>query len=144
MEFIKIELKDKTEVTLALSTFFLGKLETILGVTLVEMIDKVVGQFEAGTSSGGMLNSIDTRAAVIAAGMTAASFHNKEYKEYSKIDGYEVLENMPDALRSPFWGDLWLKITNSLFPDLIKEEEEPAKKKKAGKHTASKNSQTSA
>lgn len=127
----RLKLSDGSHVDLLFSMYFLNRVCKLTNNGLSTIFPFLLGDIssgETGTVSGGILDDLEIRAAVIAAGMEAEGFARGEYETKTLVDGFQVSERVESSLNSPQWVDLFGILTKSLIASLPKDGE-PVKKK---------------
>lgn len=133
MQF-QLKLKDGSAVDLLFSMYFLDRYCKLSGMGFQQAVPHMIGDLrgvEQGIVFGGLLDDLEIRANVIAAGKEAAGFAKGEYEKVTTIEGFTLMEQVPNALASPVWGELSLVLIKSLVADNLPKGEAP--KKKAGR-----------
>lgn len=127
MDF-RLKLKDGSFVDLKFSMYFLNRACKIAGKSLQEMFGYLLGDVASDTKtvSGGLVDDLEVRAIVLAAGCEAADFANGDYTVKSLVDGFQMLELVEDSLLNPVWGEMYVVIAKSLLAERLPKE--PKKK----------------
>lgn len=129
MNFI-LETSDK-KINLLFSNYFLSRVGKLSGKTLTETTIYLAGAGENGTIRGGMLDDLEARAIVIAAGIDAYNMSKGEMTQTSLIEGYQILEKVPNPLGNPVWAEMFVEVMKTIMPEKLGDK--PTAKKKAVK-----------
>lgn len=133
----KLKLQGGKTLDLAFSVYFLNRVCKLTGKGLSNIFPTLLGdmsQFGEGVVSGGMLDDLELRAAVLAAAWEADGFANKDYTKRETPEGFEIMEAVDGGLASPQWAEIYSILTQCLVATLPKDEV----KKKAVKKPATK------
>jgi len=133
----QIKLKDGSIRNLSFSNYFLNCVGKLFDLGLAQTFPYIIGNVSKagdGVVTGGMMDNLEIRAGVVAAGMEAYGFANGDFTKRTLIDGWQVLEQMEDSLKNPVWAQMFVEVCKALIPDkLPSEKKAPAKKKAAPK-----------
>lgn len=129
----KVKLEDGKSVDISFSMYFLNRVCKMTALTLQDVFTYLIGNdlnIQAGSVSGGLLDDLEVRAVVLAAGMEAESFAKGNYKKFDIKDGFDLLENVEGGLQSTQWADIYTELIKSLVAEKLPKDDAP--KKKAG------------
>lgn len=122
-------------IDIVLDVYFLSRIGSLMGMGMQESIQYLLGTYDAEAQSvtGGLLDNIEARAAVLAAGSDALSFSNGTPKFSTLFDGFEMLRGID--ITDPQWSELYQEVVKSILP-------KDGKKKEAAKKARSLNGAT--
>jgi len=126
----QVNLKDGTALNLAFSQYFLMRVGALTGLGLQDTFKYLIGDvidMANGVVKGGVMDDIECRAHVIAAGLQAYGFANGDSKEYTAIDAFPMLEKIENVLANPIWAKMYIAIMTALMPTNL-EPDVPKKK----------------
>lgn len=113
-----VKLKDGTVIAIEFSNYFLSRVQKLLGYGLQGTITAVLGRFEDGMVYGGLLDDMDVRAAVIAAGIDAHNLStSRELTQTSMVEGYTIMAGIDNSVTNPVWSEMYVEIAKSLAPE---------------------------
>lgn len=128
----QLKLKDGTEVNLRFSMYFLNRMCQLSRVGLTELMGYMAGISE----------NLEIMAQILAAAMEAEAAANRNPVKFTAIDGFDVMDKMPNFLQSDtIWLEMVNKIRDCIMPEGLPKEA-PAKKKAGGKRLTSRTSST--
>ena len=129
----KLETKSG-DYTLRFSNYFLDRVGKISGRSLSETTQYIVGEFIGNESvRGGMLDDLEVRATVIAAGIDAFNLSNGNLTKTTAVEGFGILEKVPNAIANPVWAEMFLEVVKALMPEKLGEQKAVPVKKAAKK-----------
>lgn len=127
----QLKLKDGKTVDLSFSMYFLNRMCKMSNLGFQHIFNYLLGdvsRLEDGIANGGFFDDLEIRAQVLAAGVEAAGFAKGDFKQYTAVDGFYMLEQVPDSLTSPVWGEIGLLLIKSVIADSLPKEDKGIKK----------------
>lgn len=126
--------KDGTDLNLSFSSFFIARACKLSEKTLQQTIRFLVGhsETEGEAVAGGVLDDMEARAIVLAAG--ADAYEKRSYRD--KDDGFALMDELESGLTDPVWVDVLNGVVAAIIPDYGKKK--TAVKKPAPKKTTKK------
>lgn len=127
----QLKLKDGKTVDLSFSMYFLNRLCKLTDKGISDIFPHILGQVidvDKGQVIGGLLDDLEIRAAVLAAGMEAHDLSKGRYAPKMVIDGFMIMENIENCLASSIWGDMYAVLCKSVIADSLPKDDAPKKK----------------
>lgn len=122
-----LKLSDGKSVELRFSMYFLRRMCELSGLGISSIYPYLIGDmsnFEDGIINGGLIDNIQIRSQVIAAGMEADAFYKgkSDVKSPESKEVYDILESVEGGIISVQWADVLTTITSTLTAELPKKE----------------------
>lgn len=121
----QLKLEDGSTVDLSFSMYFLNRVCKLTGHGLSSIFGHLLGdmsEIDGGIVTGGLLDDLEIRAAVVAAGIEAKGFDDGAFDRKTVFDGFGVMMKVKDSLTSTIWADMYKIITDALIATLPKDE----------------------
>lgn len=122
-----LKLSNGSVVELRFSMYFMKRACDMLKCGFSTIYAQLIGdvsELEEGRVNGGILDNIDTRAVVVAAGMEAHSFANGKSETQNPVSKeiFDIMENVEGGYASRQWAEIVGKMIESLSAQLPKSE----------------------
>lgn len=122
----KLKLQGGKTLDLSFSLYFLDRVCKLTGNPLSSIFGILLGdmsEIEEGRVSGGMLDDMRLRIAVLAAAWEANGFANGDYTIRDIKDGFAIAEQIEgDSVSSSQWADIYVILTKVFIATLPKDE----------------------
>lgn len=103
----QLQLKGGETVNLRFSVYFMNCLCKLSGHGMTTISDYLLSMSE----------DLEVLANILSAGREAEGFANKDYTKYGTVEGFELLERMPNVLsNAQVWIDIGQLVAQSLMP----------------------------
>ncbi len=115
----QLKLKDGSTVNLRFSLYFLNRVCKLAKLPLTD-----VGEYLMG-----MAEDLEVIATILAAAREADGYATGDFTKYTAIEGFQLLEQIPNALtNAELWQDIGKMVASSMFPDGLPKDDAPKKR----------------
>lgn len=118
----QVKLKDGSILVLRFSMYFLNRVSKLAKRGFNEIMEYLMESF----------TDMEVMANVLAAAKEAEGVANGDYTQYTTIDGFEIMQNIPNVLNDDtIWKAIGSKISECVFPEGLPTQKDAKKKSTA-------------